>query len=210
MSVEDQKNLFPATAKSNISKGRSKRNSNLMLNNSRNPSVGDSRYSSSLITVKKPGIKSRLFKSKKAKKSGTIEMYSNKSTSSIRNTSTRLYMFRQGNDYATDKSKEKLSTHENLKKTITMFYDRTKKSKTKSKKKRTNSKKKSGKKKDASKDIRRPGSALGYIRHKNLRSNSNKSKHLRHNDSLYLEKFRSKENTIRYDEPITFKPNFKV
>lgn len=65
-SVEAQKNLFPKTAK-NKSKGRSKRNSNLMLHNSRNPSVGDSRYSSSVITVKKPDMKSRLFKYKKIK-----------------------------------------------------------------------------------------------------------------------------------------------
>lgn len=119
MSVEDQKNLFPTTAKSKISKGRSKRNSNLMLQNSRNPSVGDSRYSSSLITVKKPGIKSRLFKDKKFKKSGVIEIYSNKSNSSIRKTCTPLYMFRQGNEYSVE-PKDKLSTHENFKKTIKM------------------------------------------------------------------------------------------
>ena len=41
---------------------------NLILHNSRNPSVGDSRYSSSLITIKKPSIKSKLFKYSKYKK----------------------------------------------------------------------------------------------------------------------------------------------
>jgi hypothetical protein len=91
-SIDTQKNLFLKTAK-NGSKSR-KRN-NLVLHNSRNPSVGDSRYSSSLITVKKPAVKSRLFKHKKTKKCGVSEIHSNKSNSSIRKACTPMYMFRQ-------------------------------------------------------------------------------------------------------------------
>lgn len=198
-SIEPQKNLFPKTAK-NKSKGRSKRNSNLMLNNSRNPSVGDSRYSSSVITVKKPNMKSRLFNYKKLKKWGITEIHSNKSNSSMRKTCTPLYMLRQFPDAKFDKSKDKLSKHEQFKKTISWFYEQGKKTKSKSKKKRHNSRKKSTQKKYSAKDVKRPSSAFGSLKHKNLRSNSNKSKHFKNNESLHNERYRSKENTIRQEE----------
>jgi hypothetical protein len=185
-SIDHRKNLFPKTMK-NKTKGRSKRNSNLMLNISRNPSVSDSRYSSSVITVQKPYMKSRLFKYKKTKKGGIPEIHSNKSNSSMRKTWTPLYMLRHG--------------QENFKKTISGYYDHNKKSKSKSnlsksKKIRCNSKKK----KNNGDDAKRPSSALGHIKHKNLRPTSNKSKHLKNNESLKMEKHRSKENTIRHDD----------
>lgn len=89
---EAQKNLFPKTAKNNnMAKNRKK--SSLAIHNSRNPSVSDSRYSSSLITVKKPHIKSRLFKNNK--RWGISEIHSNKSNSSIRKAYTPMYMLRQ-------------------------------------------------------------------------------------------------------------------
>lgn len=138
-SIEAQKNLFPRTAK-NKSKGRSKRNSNVMTHNSRNPSVGDGRYSSSVITVQKANIKSKLFKYKqKFKRCGITEVHSNKSNSSIRNSWTPLYMMRQNQESRMEKSREKLSTQENFKKTINGYYENMKKRKSKNKKK--NSKK---------------------------------------------------------------------
>lgn len=195
-SVDTQKNLFPKTSKSKTSKGRSKRNSNLMLHNSRNPSVGDSRYSSSLITVKKPSIKSKLFKYKKGKKVGITEMHSNKSNSSMRKTCTPLYMFRQVDPFNNEKSY--LSTHGNFKKIISEYHEQGKKKSSKSRKRR-NSRKKSTTKKDKGKGKKRPSSALGYAKHKNQRSSS-KGKHLRNNESLFLDPYRSKEHTLRQEE----------
>lgn len=169
-----------------------------MIHNSRNPSIGDSRYSSSLITIKKPSLKSRLFKYNKNKKSGVTDILSNKSSSSMRKTCTPLYMIRQMQNSSQEKSKNKTSTQDHFKKTISCYDDQAKKSK--SKNKRNNSKKKSNQKKDRSKNIKRPSSALGCFKQKNLRSSSNKGKHFRNNESLYYEKFKSKENTIRNDD----------
>ena len=148
-SIETQKNLFPKTAKNNQSKSR-KRN-NLVLHNSRNPSVGDSRYSSSLITVKKPTIKSRLFKHKKAKKCGISEIHSNKSNSSMRKACTPHYMFRQtdsrlekrggGKNIAGDQAKKHFKKTINAH-TSTNEQPGSKKRKNRSKK-RVNSRKKS-------------------------------------------------------------------
>ena len=178
-----------------------------MLHKSRNPSVGDSRYSSSMVTIKKPSIKSRLYKHKKNKRAGVTEVHSNKSNSSIRKTYTPSYMFKQGNEETQTKSKEKINTYEHLKNTIVAYHN-VKKSKSKSKKKRICNRKKSINKKGKCKDIKRPGSAFGYFKNNKLRSNSSKSKHLRNNGSLYLEKLRTKENTLRHDDSyITTKNN---
>lgn len=134
------------------------------------------------------------------------EIHSNKSNSSIRKKScTPLYLLRQGYEYRQVKSRDKLTTQENFKKTISGLYDHTKKPKSK---KRTNSKKRSTHKKE--KTYKRPGSALGHTKSKNLRSNSKKSKHLRKNESLYLDKYKSKESTLRYDESLLNNTKKKV
>lgn len=105
-SIDTKKNLFPKTSKNNNgSKG--KRRNNLILHNSRNPSVGDSRYSSSMITVQKPNIKSRLFNNKKSKKWGISEIHSNKSNSSMRKSCTPMYMFRNINSNLTKENSKK-------------------------------------------------------------------------------------------------------
>ena len=70
-------------------------------------------------------------------------------------------MLRQFPDPKLEKAKEKLSTHEQFKKTISCFYEQGKKAKSKSKKKRQNSRKKSTNKKCSGKEIKRPSSAFG-------------------------------------------------
>jgi len=65
-STIETKNLFPKTAKNKL-KGRSKRTSGVTSQVSRNPSMGESRVTSSMITVKKSNIKSKLFKYKNLK-----------------------------------------------------------------------------------------------------------------------------------------------
>jgi hypothetical protein len=121
-------------------------------------------------------MKSRLFKYKKIKNLGSTEIHSNKSNSSMRKTMTPLYMVRNGHDKC-DKSKEKLATNANSKK-----------------------------KKYNKNEPKRPSSALGHIKHKNLRSKKpkrnkrNKSKHSKNNESLYMERYRSKENTLNKED----------
>lgn len=89
---------------------------------------------------------------------------------------TPLYMIRHGHEKC-DKSKEKLTTNANSKK-----------------------------KKNHRNESKRPNSALGHIKHKNLRSKKprrskrNKSKHSRNNESMHMDKHRSKENTIRKED----------
>ena len=109
----------------------------------------------------------------------------------MRKTSTPLYMLRQVRDPIFDSSRQKLTTHEHFKQTIEAYHEQSKKSKSKIKKK--SSSKKQGKENK----IKRPGSSLGLAKHNKIRSTSGKSKHLRKNDSLYLEKFKSKQNTLR-------------
>ena len=129
------------------------------------------------------------------------EIHSNKSNSSMRKTSTPMYMLRQVRDPIFESTRQKLSTHEHFKKTIDAYHEVNKKPKSKTKKK-------SSSKKNKRDEIKRPGSSLGHIKQNKLRSTSGKVKHLRKNDSLYLEKFKSKQNTLRnIDSHI--KPKFK-
>lgn len=97
-------------------------------------------------------------------------------------------------------SKEKFTTQQAVKNLTSEIQDHKKKSKSKNKK--HNSKKKSSHKKSRVKDIKRPGSALGHVKQKKLRSNSGKSKHYRNNESLYLEKFKGKDTTLRHEDTI--------
>jgi acetyl-CoA carboxylase alpha subunit len=97
-------------------------------------------------------------------------------------------------------SREKFTTQQATKNSLSDIHEHKKKSKSKTKS--HNSKKKGSQKKSRARDMKRPGSALGYMKHKNLRSNSGKSKHYRNNESIYLEKFKSKETTLKHDDTI--------
>lgn len=84
-----------------------------------------------------------------------------------------------------------MGTKETFKKTIRKYQDVIRK--TKGKAKRMLSRKKSNTKRDRFKHMKRPGSALGHTKHQKLRSNS-KKRHLRKNESLFLNKDSERRN----------------